>query len=145
VKLTTQLHLVPRSRIHGAIPPLPQYAFMAWCSVRHRKNFTFTLYISVLHPSVLPNRLRSCSIVSSNDTPHYVFFSVLFTYSFLGQLSLCDISQHTYLRRHLFVPRPTSRLEDYNLVIWWLYRFVDVPHIWRPSLPSAARGRSVSY
>jgi hypothetical protein len=25
-------------------PPLPQYAFMAWCSVerRHRDNFTFT-------------------------------------------------------------------------------------------------------
>jgi len=28
VKLTTHLHLL------GAIPPLPQYAFMAWCSVK---------------------------------------------------------------------------------------------------------------
>jgi hypothetical protein len=29
----------------GAIPPLPQYAFMAWCSVKkkHRDNFTFYL------------------------------------------------------------------------------------------------------
>jgi len=27
----------------GAIPPLPQYAFMAWCFVKHRDNFTFTL------------------------------------------------------------------------------------------------------
>jgi hypothetical protein len=31
----------------GAIPPLPQYAFMAWCSVKkkekYRDNFTFTL------------------------------------------------------------------------------------------------------
>jgi hypothetical protein len=28
----------------GAIPPLPYYAFMAWCSVKkkHRDNFTFT-------------------------------------------------------------------------------------------------------
>jgi hypothetical protein len=25
-----------------ATPPLPQYAFMAWCSVKHRDNFTFT-------------------------------------------------------------------------------------------------------
>jgi len=28
-----------------AIPPLPQYAFMAWCSAekkKHRNNFTFT-------------------------------------------------------------------------------------------------------
>jgi hypothetical protein len=24
----------------GAILPLPQYAFMAWCSVKHRDNFT---------------------------------------------------------------------------------------------------------
>jgi len=30
MKLTTHLHLVLRSRIHGAILPLPQYAFMAW-------------------------------------------------------------------------------------------------------------------
>jgi hypothetical protein len=27
----------------GAIPPLPQYVFMAWCLVKHRDNFTFTL------------------------------------------------------------------------------------------------------
>jgi hypothetical protein len=28
----------------GAIPPLPQYASMAWCSVKKRRdNFTFTL------------------------------------------------------------------------------------------------------
>jgi len=32
--------------MHGTISPLPQYAFMAWCSVKkkHRDNFTFTLY-----------------------------------------------------------------------------------------------------
>jgi len=28
-KLTTHLHLVPMSRMHGAIPPLPQRVFMA--------------------------------------------------------------------------------------------------------------------
>jgi hypothetical protein len=41
VKLTTHLHLVPRSRMCGAIPPLPQYAFMASCLVKHRD---FTVY-----------------------------------------------------------------------------------------------------
>jgi hypothetical protein len=25
----------------GAIHPLPHYAFMAWCLVKHRDNFTF--------------------------------------------------------------------------------------------------------
>jgi hypothetical protein len=29
--------------MRGAIPPLPQYIFMAWCLVKHRDNFTFNL------------------------------------------------------------------------------------------------------
>jgi len=36
VKLTTHLHLVQGSRMRGDIPPLPQYAFMAWCSVKRK-------------------------------------------------------------------------------------------------------------
>jgi len=31
--------------MRGAIPPLSQYVFMAWCLV-HRANFTFTLPLS---------------------------------------------------------------------------------------------------
>jgi hypothetical protein len=32
----------------GAIPPLPQYAFMAWYSVKEKYmgNFTFYLYLN---------------------------------------------------------------------------------------------------
>jgi len=37
VKLTTHLRLVPRS-MHGCMPPLFQYAFMAWCSVKHMER-----------------------------------------------------------------------------------------------------------
>jgi hypothetical protein len=37
VKLTTHLYLVPRLRMSGAIPPLPQCAFMAWCSLPEYK------------------------------------------------------------------------------------------------------------
>jgi hypothetical protein len=29
--------------MRGAIPPLRQYVFMAWCLIKHRDNFTFTL------------------------------------------------------------------------------------------------------
>jgi hypothetical protein len=32
--------------MRGAIPPLPQYVFIAWCSVKHRNNFTFTSNIT---------------------------------------------------------------------------------------------------
>jgi hypothetical protein len=28
--------------MRGAIPPLPQYVFMAWFSVKYKENFTFT-------------------------------------------------------------------------------------------------------
>jgi hypothetical protein len=33
VKLTTHLHLMPRLRMRGTIPPLPQYVFRAWNSI----------------------------------------------------------------------------------------------------------------
>jgi hypothetical protein len=29
--------------MRGAVPPLPQYAFMAWCLAKHRDSFTFYL------------------------------------------------------------------------------------------------------
>jgi len=40
LKLTTHLHLVPRSRMRGAILPLSQYTFMAWCSVKKESTGT---------------------------------------------------------------------------------------------------------
>jgi hypothetical protein len=46
MKLTTQFHIVLRLRMHGVIPPLPQYIFITWCSVKHKKNFTFTSTIT---------------------------------------------------------------------------------------------------
>jgi hypothetical protein len=41
----------------GAIHPLPQYAFMAWCLVKHRDNFSFLL---------LPNDIITCEGVSKS-------------------------------------------------------------------------------
>jgi hypothetical protein len=42
--MSCNLHLVLRSRMRVAILPLPQY-IMAWCLVKHRDNFTFTVTI----------------------------------------------------------------------------------------------------
>jgi hypothetical protein len=41
VKLTTHLHLVPKSKNVWSYTSIPQYAFMVWCLVKH-KDFTFT-------------------------------------------------------------------------------------------------------
>jgi len=35
--------------MRGAIPPLPQYVFMAWCLVKHMDSFTFTYNYFVLY------------------------------------------------------------------------------------------------
>jgi hypothetical protein len=43
VKLTTHLHLVPRSRMSGAVPAPPNTPPWRGAQLRHRDNFTFTL------------------------------------------------------------------------------------------------------
>jgi hypothetical protein len=56
-KLTTHLHLLPRSRTRGTIPPLSQHVFMACCFVKHRDKFTFTydsVRVEVLYNIVIP-------------------------------------------------------------------------------------------
>jgi hypothetical protein len=47
MKLTTHLHLVPRLRMRGAVLPLPQYAFMAWCSTKAQGQLYF--YLTLKH------------------------------------------------------------------------------------------------
>jgi hypothetical protein len=34
------------------ISPIPQYAFMAWCLVKHRDKFTFYLLLSYVTPEI---------------------------------------------------------------------------------------------
>jgi hypothetical protein len=40
MKLTPHLHLVPRSRMHGAIPPLPNTPSWRGAQLKHMDNFT---------------------------------------------------------------------------------------------------------
>jgi hypothetical protein len=35
--------------MRGAIRPLPQYAFMAWCLVKHREEFTLCPFTKLSH------------------------------------------------------------------------------------------------
>jgi len=56
MKLTTHLYLMLRSRMGGAILPLPQYPFTVWCSVKAEGQ----LYLSCLHVSfcTMPDMLE---------------------------------------------------------------------------------------
>jgi hypothetical protein len=48
VKLNTHLHLKPRLKCVGAIPPLQRYIFMAWCFLKDRDIFTFTFMFMLI-------------------------------------------------------------------------------------------------
>jgi hypothetical protein len=93
VKLTTHLHLVQTLRMRGAIPPLSQYAFMAWCSVKAQGQLYLYLFIpcfkksSFMHSSKLNNRsknifraliLLSRSLKASTTEEKFYFLSMLF-------------------------------------------------------------------
>jgi len=43
------LHLVPRSRVRGARPPLLQYAFVVWCSAKSTGQLYLLRLLSEVH------------------------------------------------------------------------------------------------
>jgi len=64
VKLTTQFHLVPKSKNVWSYTSIPQYALMAWCLVKHRENFTL-LIIEYSSVSLLLNVTYGCESIST--------------------------------------------------------------------------------
>jgi hypothetical protein len=72
----------------GAIPPLLQYAFMAWCLVKHRDNFTLPLpfkYVCI-YINLLQHQMHSRSFC-----PHVLIFK--HKHASLLQQSPTDIKQ----------------------------------------------------
>jgi hypothetical protein len=49
VKLTTHLHLVPRSKNEWRYTSTPQYAFMVWCSVKAQGETIFGTLVFFLN------------------------------------------------------------------------------------------------
>jgi hypothetical protein len=65
--MTTQLHLVTRLIMRGAIPVL-LYVFMAWCLVKHRDNFTFYLYL-ITPKGETVNSQNYCDVLRTTSKP----------------------------------------------------------------------------
>jgi hypothetical protein len=66
VKMTTNLHLVLRSRMSGAIPKLCfLYIFMAWCLIRTRKNLNKPSQFHI-EQNVIVNKYRQDSYWTKN-------------------------------------------------------------------------------
>jgi hypothetical protein len=56
--------------MRGAIPPLPQYVFLAWCLVKHGDSITFTFhYICSCFIALIDIKLRKWSWSTVNYNP----------------------------------------------------------------------------
>jgi hypothetical protein len=92
VKLTTHLHLVPRSRMRGVTHPIPQYALMAWCSVKAQGQlYLYQKGREALHLEV--QRISKCLLCYFAS-----FFSLEINICILlsEPINIRDITQHTY-------------------------------------------------
>jgi hypothetical protein len=97
-KLTTQLNLVPRSRLCGSIHPLLQYVFMVWCSVKKKSTgttlpFTFTLTHNREAVSV---RRRVCFLKKRISTKSGMRWQVYTKSSWANFLLICINSVKAY-------------------------------------------------
>jgi hypothetical protein len=57
-------HLVPRSRMRGAIPPLPQYTLMAWCSAKKGTVTALPLFYRYLSYTTVTVTMLLCMITA---------------------------------------------------------------------------------
>jgi hypothetical protein len=67
--------------MRGAIPPIPQYVFIAWCLVKYRNSFTFYLYTlhfgDTVHHSCLTLPAHCLTHISdTNDVAEVVSFPI---------------------------------------------------------------------
>jgi hypothetical protein len=82
MKLTTCLHLVLRLRMHGAVPLLPMYAFMAWTgtSLLHTliRTFLFRLKLNSRKYKVLIFRILVFMVTLYKIAVSFVYSSIEF-------------------------------------------------------------------
>jgi hypothetical protein len=86
-KLTTHIHLVPRSRMRRAIPPLPHYTFMVWWSLKAQGLYLF-LPVSFLCSEGLM-QISTGSVYEWKSVLCSILFPFLSILSYLLCLSYC--------------------------------------------------------
>jgi len=60
--------------MRGATPPLPEYVCMAWCFVKHRDSFAFTLILCDVCES---QSAQFCNAYFMHLTLKYFVFNVI--------------------------------------------------------------------
>jgi hypothetical protein len=64
VELTTHLHLVPRSKNEWCYTSTPQYALMAWCSVKAQGQLHVLPFLAVPTNTLWANWLILCILIT---------------------------------------------------------------------------------
>jgi hypothetical protein len=67
MKLTTHLHLVPRSKMYAVIPPFPSMPSWHGDQLKHRDNFTFYLYLMAYSKAKLKAAVIEHLLVSDHS------------------------------------------------------------------------------
>jgi hypothetical protein len=80
--------------MRGAIPQLPQYAFMAWCLVKHRDNFALYLYLYLFMLSH-----SSISYVQGNFQIKFIAINCYIEMPKDGRTGLFSLISHTHCQR----------------------------------------------
>jgi hypothetical protein len=104
VKLTIHLQLVPRLRMHGTMPSLPQYVFMAWRLIKHRihvevfwvmtSSSDVIGYQGAMQPPPWRWRQHGCPITSL----HSVITQGATTWNVTAKTSRTRLSKTSFLR-----------------------------------------------
>jgi hypothetical protein len=116
VKLSTHLPLVPRSRMHGAIPPLPQYPFVASCSVKAQRQ----LYLlpSPLHFYIMTWATAEIYI---SRTSVGLYLQNLWDITLVILIHFLGYHRYLYYNRHL-LQCYISSITDFvrvTYIAWW--------------------------
>jgi hypothetical protein len=112
VKLTTYLHLVSRSRMRGAISPLPQYALRAWCLVKVKRGISTVACICNTRFASYIWNMRSMTCKISNNVFSKNTFIWNLSAPFHSYRSVAVVNTKVSNKGNVIVPVTKARREE---------------------------------
>jgi hypothetical protein len=128
VKLTTHLHIVPRSRLHGTIPPFPNTPSGRGAKLKHRDVFTFN-FIPRFHKTYHLCRYR-VNALGSIPGKKWDFFPPRFPDRLWGLSSLLSKGYWAAFHRGVTrLERETDHSPPSSAVVMKAWSYTSTPSI----------------
>jgi hypothetical protein len=129
---TTHLHPVPRSRMRGPIPPLPNTPSWRGAQLKRRDNFTFTFSVGELYEAVeCPSRKRhvfgwnktwDCWGLGLISTAENLFEKRARECSLLCDMEISQMSEGAGGGAERCIPNPRVHIRGLAMSIWCWHR-----------------------